>query len=309
MVDRKFSIVSRTPDFIVIGAMKCATSTLHEQLARQPGIFMSRPKEPNFFSDDEIYSRGLDWYYSLFAAAAADLCGESSTHYTKLPTYPKTVERLRAALPQVKLIYVMRHPVDRLISHYLHGCTEKTIRAPIDEAVDAHPDLIAYSRYSMQLEPFLAAYGPEDILPVFFERLVSHSQDELERVCRFLGYEGQPRWDSASATNNVSNQRLRRSTLRDAIVKAPLLKTIRRCFIPKSWRNRIRELWQIKERPELSPATSAHVQEIFDQDLARLGRWLGIELSCERFRTAVQAAPLSWMEAATRDCSATATTG
>jgi len=301
--------MSRPPDFIVIGAMKCATSTLHEQLARQPGIFMSQPKEPNFFSNDEIYSRGLDWYYSLFAAAAADLCGESSTHYTKLPTYPRTVERLRAVLPQVKLIYVMRHPVDRLISQYLHERTEKTIRGPIDEALNAHPELIAYSRYSMQLEPFLAAYGPEDILPVFFERLVSHSQDELERVCRFLGYESQPRWDSASAVHNVSSQRLCRSTWRDAIIDAPLLKTIRRSFIPKAWRNRIRELWQIKERPQLSPPTSAHVQEIFDQDLERLGRWLGIELSCARFRAAAQAEPSIWMEVATRACSATATGG
>ena len=61
--------MSRLPDFIVMGAMKCATSTLHEQLAAQPGFFMSKPKEPNFFSDDEIYARGLDWYRSLFAGS------------------------------------------------------------------------------------------------------------------------------------------------------------------------------------------------------------------------------------------------
>ena len=54
--------MDRLPDFIIIGAMKSATSTLHEQLAVQPGIFMSRPKEPNFFSNDEIVARGLDWY-------------------------------------------------------------------------------------------------------------------------------------------------------------------------------------------------------------------------------------------------------
>jgi hypothetical protein len=300
--------MSRAPDFIVIGAMKCATSTLHEQLAGQPGIFMSRPKEPNFFSNDAIYAHGLDWYFSLFAAAAgSDLCGESSTHYTKLPTYPETVSRLRVVLPRVKLIYVMRHPVDRLISHYLHGLTENTIRAPINDVLDAHPELIAYSRYSMQLEPFLAAYGPEEILPVFFERLVTHSQEELERVCRFLGYEGQPRWDPTVATVNVSNQRLCRSTWRDAIVDAPLLKTIRRRFIPKSWRTRIRELWQIKERPELSPRKLAQLQGIFDQDLARLGRWLGIDLSCERFCTATQAGPLIWRKGATRDYAATTT--
>jgi hypothetical protein len=60
---------------------------------------MSKPKEPNFFSDEERWSRGLEWYASLFDPAAADsLCGESSTHYTKLPTYPRTVERMRRHL-------------------------------------------------------------------------------------------------------------------------------------------------------------------------------------------------------------------
>ena len=57
------------PDFMIIGAMKSATSTLHEQLAANPGFFMSRPKEPNFFSDDAVWARGLDWYSALFASA------------------------------------------------------------------------------------------------------------------------------------------------------------------------------------------------------------------------------------------------
>jgi hypothetical protein len=109
--------VTRRPDFIIIGAMKCATSTLHEQLARQPGVFMSIPKEPNFFSDDAQWSRGVDWYTGLFDDAPADaLCGESSTHYTKLPTHPDTVDRMRRFLSAgTRFIYVMRHPVDRLL--------------------------------------------------------------------------------------------------------------------------------------------------------------------------------------------------
>lgn len=97
--------MSPAPDFLIIGAMKSATSTLHEQLARQPGVFMSTPKEPNFFSDDPIYARGFEWYRGLFAGGAeALLRGESSTHYTKLPTHPHAVERIARHLPQVKLI-------------------------------------------------------------------------------------------------------------------------------------------------------------------------------------------------------------
>ena len=64
-------MVIHRPDFIVIGAMKSATTTLHEQLARQPGFAMSRLKEPNFFSDDDMYARGWGWYSSLFRAVPA----------------------------------------------------------------------------------------------------------------------------------------------------------------------------------------------------------------------------------------------
>ena len=60
------SSLKRVPDFIIIGAMKCMTSTLHEQLAAQPGIQMSMPKEPCYFSDDAVYARGPEWYASLF---------------------------------------------------------------------------------------------------------------------------------------------------------------------------------------------------------------------------------------------------
>src|SRR3974390_1289373 len=100
-------MVIHRPDFIVIGAMKSATTTLHEQLARQPGLYMSRPKEPNFFSDDRNYARGLESYHPCFEGCGEEqLVGESSTHYTKLPTHPHTVSRMVRALPHVKLIYV-----------------------------------------------------------------------------------------------------------------------------------------------------------------------------------------------------------
>ena len=186
----------RLPDFIVIGAMKSATTTLHAQLAEQPGLFMSQPKEPNFFSDDENYVKGLAWYGSFFQkAGGADLCGESSTHYTKLPAYPGTVERMRRVLPEVKLIYVMRHPIDRLISHYIHERLAGTITVGLEEAIEEHAELIDYGLYHMQLEPFLNVYGRENILPVFFWRLARMPQRELERIYSFIGGRGRPRRD------------------------------------------------------------------------------------------------------------------
>lgn len=277
------------PDFIVIGGMKCATTTLHEQLARQPGIVMSRPKEPNFFSDDDVYARGLGWYGSLFGGAPAGaLCGESSTHYTKLPTHPHTVDRMARAIPRPRLIYVIRHPIDRLISHYVHELTTGRIAVGIDEAIDRHPELVDYGRYGMQLRPYLEAFGPGCLLPVFSARLARGPQAELERIFRFLGAPGAPRWDHELGPKNVGRDRLRRCAVREALVRAPILTPIRRSLLPRSWSESLKGLWRARvEPPRPSPATLRRLRGVFDDDLARLGGWLGLGLDCAGFTEAV----------------------
>lgn len=288
--------MNKYPDFIIIGAMKCATSSLHEQLALQPGIFMSELKEPNFFSDDDQYAKGKEWYLSHFKyAQAQDLCGESSTHYTKLPTYPHTIERLQKHLPDAKFIYVMRHPIDRLVSQYVHEWTQKVISVDINQAIHQHPELINYSRYSLQLQPYFEAFGKDKVLPVFFERLFKQPQEELERICQFIGYTDKPIWDSDLNARNVSTERTRKSRWRDFLVEAPILKQVRRQFVPKSVRTRIRNLWTMKKKPELKPKHLVELNSVFDEDLAVLGSWLGIELSCNNFKSVVSAESRDWI--------------
>jgi Sulfotransferase family len=284
------------PDFIVIGAMKSATTTLHEQLARQPGFVMSRPKEPNFFSDDRMYTRGWRWYSSLFASAGeADLCGESSTHYTKLPDYPLTVARMVHDLPRVKLIYVMRHPIERLMSHYVHELTTGRIKIDVHDAIERHHELIEYSRYAMQLGPFVDAYGFANILPVFFSRLVRHSQSELERIGRFLNHRGPLHWDTAMRPQNRGNERLRPSPIRQALVQVPVLSTLRQRVVPRHWSESLKGLWRAQiEPPSLRPDLVARLRDVFDADLAQLGSWLGIALDCDTFHDTTIERPHDW---------------
>ena len=294
--------MSRRPNFIIIGAMKSATSTLHEQLAAQPGIFMSTPKEPNFFSNDEEYDKGLGWYEDLFAAAQPDdLCGESSTHYTKLPTYPHTLERIQQHVPDAKFIYMMRHPINRLVSHYIHEWTQRRVSTDINSAVDLHPELIAYSQYSMQIKPFLETFGSDRVLPIFFERFCTEPEAELERVCRFIGYSQTPTWVNDQERHNVSSERLRKSAWRDFIVEVPVLSTIRRMVVPKGVRNWVKSWWTMKEKPQLNPDKVEYLQGVFDEDLAILGTWLGVDLSCETFKTIALAGPHDWMGWPTQD--------
>ncbi len=277
--------------------MKCATTTLHEQLARQAGIFMSRPKEPNFFSDDENYERGVGWYGSLFdRARPEDLRGESSTHYTKLPTYPRTIDRMLRHLPRVKLIYVMRHPIDRLVSQYVHEVTVGQVSGDLCEAIASMPELIDYGRYAMQLHPYFEAFGAGSILPIFFHRLVSQPQAELERIGRFLGLSGPLRWDETLEPQNQGSDRLRPSAVRVALVQAPVLTSLRRRVVPRRISESIKGFWHARVKPPtITPALEARLREVFDADLAQLGDWLGLpRLDCGNFREVTASRSHEW---------------
>ncbi len=286
----------RFPDFFIIGAMKAATSTLHEQLAAQPGLSMSQPKELYFFSDDAVWDQGLEWYASHFdGAVPTDLCGESSTHYSKLPTYPRTIERLAATIDNPRFIYVMRHPIDRLVSQYQHMQLEGEIHEPLEVAISgSNPELIEYSCYSKQLLPYLTRFGTESVLPVFFDHLLKDPQAELERVCGFLGYQGTPVWD-ATRQHNVTAERLASSTVRERLKSAPLYDLLRR-LAPESLVNRIRNQWRAGPKPVLSDHDIARLSEVFDHDLLQLGSWLGTPLDCANFATVTGSLRPVWVD-------------
>tara|TARA_R110001583_G_scaffold5139_2_gene28348 strand:- start:5346 stop:6230 length:885 start_codon:yes stop_codon:yes gene_type:complete len=283
------------PDFIIIGAMKSATSTLHEQLAQQTGIFMSTLKEPNYFSDDNIYSLGESWYDQIFKdAMPEDICGESSTHYTKLPDYPLTLTRMGKRLKNPKLIYVMRHPIDRLISHYIHQWTQNVFKCDINKAIDQYEELTAYSCYVKQLAPYFEQYGHENVLPVFTESLKVNPQKELERVADFIGYKQPVFWRNEILEQNVSNQRIRTFKGYGWLIESRLMTLFRQNIIPKSLRNKVKKGLMMTKRPEINQAQNVKLLALFDKDLAELGAMLGVELSCANFKDVVREKELNW---------------
>jgi hypothetical protein len=190
----------------------------------------------------------------------------------------------------------MRHPVDRLVSHYVHERTVGRINEGLEEAVERYPELVDYGRYGMQLIPYLETFGPDRVLPVFFRRLVGSPQAELERICRFLGYSNRPVWDVSLRPQNVGSERLRNSALRNVLVQAPVLTPIRQRLIPRAWTEPIKALWRSGDRPPEIPAgLAARLEPVFDDDLRRLGEWLGVRLTCATFRQKTLSRPLEWV--------------
>lgn len=287
----------RRPDFAIIGAMKSATSTLQEQLELQPGIFMTTPKEPNFFSNDDQYDLGLDWYANLYSEAAEDdLVGEASTHYTKLPKYPDTVARFKSFAPDTKLIYVMRHPVDRLISHYIHNWSMGFIgkNVSIEQALAGYEPFISYGMYNVQLKPWFEAYGRDNVCPVFFDRMLESPQTELERICKYIGYQKPVTWQENLEASNISNQRIRKFPLYSVVVDSSIATWLRQNFVPTSFRQAIKNRLRLNKRPQLSDQTIADLEAQFDEGLKELGEWLDVELCCQNFKEVTRSRPLTW---------------
>lgn len=182
------------PNFLVIGAMKSGTDSLYRYLRAHPQVFMPDTKEPHYFIEELNWSRGRDWYESLFdAAVGAAAVGEASTTYSKYPTHQGVPERIAAVLPDVRLIYLVRHPIDRIRSQYLHEVLVRAERDPIERALLHQPRYLDYSRYFLQISQYLEFFPPEQLLVITSESLRHSRRDTLRRVFSFL--EIDPSWD------------------------------------------------------------------------------------------------------------------
>ena len=261
--------MTNLPDFLIVGAMKCGTTTLAVQLAHQDGVFMTSPKEPNFFSDDDVWAHGEAWYHSLFAEAApGDLKGEASTHYTKLPTHPKTLERIAKMLDQPRIIYMIRNPVERAVSHYIHEWSQGEMRDDPVVAFAHHPEIVAYGRYGMQIKPYVELFGKQSVFLTSLEQIKADGRDELDRIGAFLGRKLV--WKDDIGAQNVSAERSRRLPLHGLIVDNPVATLLRRTLVPKAVRNRVREGRRMADRPQLPETLRLAIETSFKEDWALL---------------------------------------
>ena len=250
--------------------MKCGTTTLAAQLGAQNSIFMTTPKEPNFFSDDRIYVKGDAWYESLFAdARPGDLRGEASTHYTKRPTHPEAIARLVRTGLRPRLIYLIRDPIDRMVSHYIHEWTMGMITCDLNTAIEKHPEMLSYSLYGEQLSPWIDAFGVQNLLVLTLEDMNSHPQDVLQQVGQFLGVPDIS-WREDLARENASAARIRRFPLQRLLIENPVATWLRRRLVPQTLRYRVKKGRQMKTRPRFTPSHQARLHDIFLKDYETL---------------------------------------
>ncbi|PZD73530.1 hypothetical protein C1752_01962 [Acaryochloris thomasi RCC1774] len=198
---------------IIIGAMKCGTSSLYNYIAKHPEICSCIKKEPKFFSTNDTFK--MEDYQNLWVdydPSIHKMALEASTTYTKTPHFPDCAERISEFSKEHDLnfhfIYIMRNPFDRIESTYIDGqvkgwkSTEK-----LSKTESIHKNLISTSKYFTQVNKYSNYFTNDNILMLSLDELISDKEATLLKVFDFLNLDESISKKCASLLDKVYNSR------------------------------------------------------------------------------------------------------
>lgn len=257
-------------DFIVIGAMKAATSTVCAYFEDHPEVYMVPGCELNYFSRDENYARGLDWYHGHLAPRTTELiCGEGSNNYAARDLFPHTAARMAAYNPEMKILYMVRHPLERIISAWIQNRANQWDAVPptLDRAVREMPErFVGQSRYWHNITPYREIFGDERIFVGFMEDLDEEPEKFFARITAFLNLPPAPQI-KRSHLNKSMGKRVPTSGY-SAVRQLPFADKLAAAFPAHIKRSIKRKLFTrpLAEKPEFSPETRDRVLQVLRPD-------------------------------------------
>lgn len=263
---------------LIIGAMKCGTTSLFRYLSEHPQIATSQPKEVHFFSKDTNYCQGFEWYQQSwdYNPHQHQVALEASTSYTTLNT-PQIINRIATiqANHQAKFrfIYIMRNPIERIESHYTHAVARNWTRLNQDSP-EVPYKAIKVSQYAGQLEEYYQKFSSNDILLLNFEDLKENPKHLLWQVCQFLEVDTSFEFKNTSKNYHPSVGKVIHTPMWSMI--EPLTKPL-----PAKPRKIIRKYFgqRIEEKIKLSPQQRNFVVQELREDLQKLSGEYGFDIS------------------------------
>ncbi len=264
---------ARHPDFIVIGAMKSGTTTLYHDLLESNALFLPDKETGCLHSPDS-----KDRYAHLYRHASDDqLCGEFATTYAMLPDADEVIPRAIATLPPTtKIIYLIREPVKRTLSHHHHMMEwhDETRMGPdINLEVSRRPELIHYSCYAMQVRPWIEAFGADQVMLIPFEEYVRNRRTTIEKLGKFLGVTLSTQSIDPDKAHNKSDGKPIVNHFWGLIIRNPLYRGLVRPFTNQKMRDTFLSLFFPKATQEVvdpSRETLEKMISTFETDITQL---------------------------------------
>jgi hypothetical protein len=220
------------PDFLIVGAMRCGTTSLSNFLSRQPRIGVARGKELHYF--DRHHVLGLAWYAQHFEELGKAIVGEATPNYLYKAEVPR---RIADEIPNAKLVAILRDPVQRAESHYWHRVARADEPLPMLEALEAEnerlaepartfPEHVAYvdrSRYGEQLRRYQQWFPVDQMRIIILEEVDRNPVEQMTSLLRWLD-PGCPRPDLTPTMwprRDNSHMRFRSQRLRKLVRRVP----------------------------------------------------------------------------------------
>jgi len=270
----------RLPNFLIIGAMKSGTTTLYHDLRRHPAIFMPEEKEPRAFCSNDILSPDSQRRYSkLFSPVDGESAlGEASTDYTKRSKFRDVPRRVREVLGgDTRMVYLVRNPVERTISHHFHLLSKGVISDDIDAELRQCEELISVSRYWWQLQAWLEFFPEDQIRVVVLEEYHADRESQLNDLFAFLGVAPNATAVDTEFIANRSTQKPVNNRLSLIVQQSWFYRNAIKPFLSEQLRQNLirRFLPRAPIRPAVPSATSVeHIMKSVDEDVLQLTRFL-----------------------------------
>ncbi|MDY6867827.1 MAG: sulfotransferase [Chloroflexota bacterium] len=253
------------PNFFIVGAAKSGTSAIHALLQQHPEIFMSVEKEPCYFAPQDALrniwpdmaknpvSHELDAYLALFADSENQkVVGESSTTYAMLPYFSGVADRIRAFNPESRILFVLRNPVQRALSHYWHRVRRGLETRTPEQALSPGSIYLSVSDYATQISEYLRHFNERRIKLILTEEFAVEPAAIYQSVCEWLEVDPSFAPDGLFEKKHVTPSDIRRA--RGPVGASLLLSSSRLHFlkpiIPESLIQRIKDI--------LSPKVVTH---------------------------------------------------
>ncbi len=286
--------MKREVDFLIIGAMKSGTTSLFRYLQEHSQIFMVPGKEVDFFSNDDNFSKGLDWYINRHfdQKRSSQLWGEASPQYMCFNYVP---ERIHSLFPNVKLIAILRNPIDRAFSHYRMAkrrekvnssfkvCIQYLIRRGKindEKNIDLEKEFIMFGEYGRILLNYLNYFSKKSIKITFTENLRDDPIAVMKEIYNFLSIREEFNMDVIGKRFHVGGEK-RFVSIKNVIMNNR--RYFRRIVPPRirrSFRFWLETQFSVKpvEPPELSINVRNILKDYYRQDVALLEKTFNIKV-------------------------------
>lgn len=278
------------PNLFIVGAQKCGTTRLSYLLSQHPDIFISSLKEPELFNLEVPSAERIDRYEKLFSdVSGAKIVGEASTVYSRVGRFPGTAQRIHQFNPSARIIYMVRHPLDRIESAWVQcRSEEREMSSNFCHALRTAPDLLDSTLYWKQLNCYRQFFTDDNILLFFFEDFIKNERAFVEQCFEFLGVDASETIAFDEKERNSFQGKKQAKPLLDLLRSMPLYEQLRH-LLPKGSKHKLkRSLMQsIESKPQWDRDTLCWAINQVEGDMRELLRYAGKEedywkLSMER---------------------------